>query len=96
VHLGPPDISVHGTDAQTGSDLEQDEALVTPAGAPRVLDLPVVATLGVADDDDGVVEASGALVRLENARLVVLEAIGGCIDGDRQRVGRKLGFHAGD
>ena len=96
MHLGPPDISVHGTDAQTVSDLEQDEAGVTPAGAPGVLDLPVVAGLGVADDNDGVVESGGALVRLKNARLVVLEAIRGSIDGNRQRVGRKLGFHAGD
>ena len=36
------DDTVHTTDARAGRDLEKDEAIITPASAPRVLDLPVV------------------------------------------------------
>jgi hypothetical protein len=33
---------VHATDTQAFGNLEENEALVAPTSAPRVLDLPVV------------------------------------------------------
>lgn len=47
-HVGELDIRVHTANTLTFGDLEENETLVAPVGAPRVLNLPVVVvTIGV-------------------------------------------------
>jgi len=41
-HVGEFDVRVHTANTCTFGDLEENETLVTPASAPRVLNLPVV------------------------------------------------------
>ena len=58
-----------------------DVAALTPAGAPRVLDEPVVLSVlgGIADGQDGMVQAGGGAVRLivHTARVQLERHLGG-------------------
>jgi len=75
-HVGVFDIRVHTANTFSFGDLEENEALVTPASAPRVLNLPVVVvTIGVLKHAARVVLVAG-VPPLVNVALGIVIGIG--------------------
>ena len=72
---------------------QQDVALQTPSGAPRVLHDPVVAAAhgAIADDEHGVVQRCAAVRAAVDAALVQLEGLLVSLDTDGNGLARRGG-----
>jgi len=79
-HVGELDVRVHTANTLTFGDLEENETLVAPASAPRVLNLPVV------------VVAIGVLLEHATVALARVPPLvdGAVSDGIRRRLGLGL------
>ena len=79
-HVGEFDVRVHTANTFTFGDLEENETLVTPASAPRVLNLPVVIV--------------AILILLEHSAVVIsIAGVPPLVDGAaRDGVGLRLGL----
>ena len=90
-------LTLDTADASTVDDGELDVTSVTPGGVPGVLDEPVVeARVGIvaeADGEDGVVEGSATLGRVEDTGFVGLEDSLVGLDGDSEGLLGESGLH---
>lgn len=90
---------VDGTNTITLGHGDLDEAINTPAGAPRVTDEPVVKTrvgvIAVADDGDGVVGGNTTGSGVKNTTSVVVEDTGSGIDGNGDGLESNCSLHVG-
>lgn len=70
----------HVAETASVTSSESDETLFTPSGVPRVLDLPVLTSSRVTNQEDTVIEISTAVT--EDTLGVELEVVGIDSDGD--------------